>query len=82
MIEMFSFKELFTPKSDDLKSVEVVQLWYVRWTARYGRFSSDTKEVMEAFTSKDEAIGFANSLKAAFALVKNACDNSVSVSKN
>ena len=79
---MFSFKKLFTPKSDELKSVEVVQLWYVRWASRHGRFAGDTEEVMEAFTSKEDAVAFANSLKAAFALIKNTSENSIYLSKN
>lgn len=76
------FKNLFTPKSDELKCVKVVELWYVRWYARVGKYGSDTRLVMEAFTSKEEAEDFAASLKAAFKLIKHTSGADVWIEKN
>jgi hypothetical protein len=75
-------KNLLAPIDNKTKEVETVQLWYVRWTARHGEYSSSTKEVMEAFTSEAEAEGFKKSLKLAFDLVRQTCQTDVYISKN
>lgn len=77
-----SFKSIFAPKSNELKPVESVQLWYVRWTRRYGMFHNETEEVMEAFASSETANEFADSLRAAFTLIRHTSGTKVTVSKN
>lgn len=67
----FWFKTLTVPASNETKEIEAVQLWAVRWSRRYGSFHSDTEDVLEAFTSKDEAETFRNSLVAAFKLIRH-----------
>lgn len=69
-------------RSEQRTEVEEVELWYVRWTARYGAFSSDTREVTRAFPDKEEAKQFKSALEDAFKLVQNTSENTVYLSKN
>ena len=73
-------KEL--PVTNDTKEVDVVQLWHVRWRSRHGQFSSDTREELEGFPSLELANEFADSLKAAFKLLKHTSDTAITVEKN
>ncbi len=42
-----------------------VETWVVRWNQRYGEFFGDYNEAVQVFTSKEEAVEFANTLKKA-----------------
>jgi len=67
------FKKLTVPENSATKEVEAVQLWYVKWTkinSFQQAFLSGTK-VMEAFTSKEAADEFAESLKKANKLLRD-----------
>lgn len=75
-------KKLLRPKNNKTKETDSIQLWYVRWTSRYGNFFNETESVMEAFTSKEDAEEFAESLKQAFKLIQNTCDDKVTITKN
>ena len=80
-------KKLFTkkievPESNEVKEIEAVQLWYVRWWARHGEFAHNLKQVTEAFTSEEEAEEFAKSLRNAFKLLRHTSGDRVIVEKN
>ncbi len=58
-----------------------VDTWVVEWTRRYGRFSGDTERCYQAFTNKEEAEDFADSIRRAHKLIGNTSETYVSVSK-
>jgi hypothetical protein len=76
------WKKKDLPVTNETKEVDVVQLWYVRWQSRYSDYSFGVRQEMEAFTSAEAANEFAESLRAAFKLIKHTTGNSVSVVKN
>jgi hypothetical protein len=71
---MFTRKEKKLPTNETTDAQSCVQLWQVRWESRWGAFNSDISPEIEAFTSKEEAEQFADSLKDAFALLKHRGD--------
>lgn len=50
-----------------------VDTWVVEWTRRYGKYNGDTEQCFQAFTNKDEAEDFANSIRRAHKLIGNTC---------
>lgn len=48
-----------------------VDTWVVQWTARYGKFHDETEKRYQAFTSKQEALDFADSIRRAHKLIGN-----------
>jgi len=64
-------KPLEVPVSNEVKTIDAVQLWEVRWWSRFGRWYTDVTPVVEAFPTQEEAQAFADSLKLAFKLVRN-----------
>lgn len=58
-----------------------VDTWIVEWTRRYGAFSNQTEQCYQAFTSKDEAEDFADSIRRAHRLIGNTSGTHVSVTK-
>ena len=79
---IINFKWLEIPFTNKTKSIEVPQLWEVRWTSRHGSFNSDTQPEMEAFTSQEQADDFAKSLANAFKLIKHTSGNTITVRKS
>ncbi len=79
---MFWFKKIRTPVSNETKETTVIQLWMVKWSKRYGEFSGSTIPVVEAFTSKEAAEEFKESLVAAYALLKHTSGTRVELYKN
>jgi hypothetical protein len=75
------FKKLTTPKTNETKQTDAVQMWEVRWRSRHGEYSSDTRPELEAFTSEADAEAFAESLKAAYRLTRNTSGNRVELRK-
>lgn len=73
-------KDLLIPFSNQQKTIEVAQLWEVRWTSRKGVYHFDLRPEMEAFLSEREANDFAVSLRQAFALVRNTSKEEIGVS--
>ena len=55
--------------------------WIVEWTRRYGQYSGDTEQCFQAFTSKEEAEEFADSIRRAHKLIGNTSGNRVYVTK-
>jgi hypothetical protein len=67
------FKTTTVPLCNDTKQVQTVQLWEVRWDSRKrdGYMSHGaTQEEVEVFTSESDAIAFKESLKKAYALLR------------
>lgn len=65
------FKKLTVPVTNETHQIDAVQMWEVRWMSRHGKWHSDLRPEMEAFTSEEQAKQFALSLMAAFKLVRN-----------
>jgi glutamate dehydrogenase/leucine dehydrogenase len=77
-----AFKWLTVPWSNETKQIQVMQTWEVRWQSRNGEYSGNVKPEAEVFTSEEEAVEFANSLKKAFRLIRHTSGTSVSISKS
>lgn len=58
-----------------------VDTWIVEWTRRYGQFSNETTQCYQAFTNKEEAMEFADSIRRAHKLIGNTSGTYVSVKK-
>ena len=58
-----------------------VDTWIVEWTRRYGQFHGDTEKCYQAFTNKEEAEEFADSIRRAHKLIGNTSGTYVSVKK-
>lgn len=58
-----------------------VDTWIVEWTRRYGQYSGDTEQCYQAFTNKEEAEEFADSIRRAHKLIGNTSETYVSVKK-
>ena len=58
-----------------------VDTWIVEWTRRYGKYSGDTEQCYQAFTNKEEAEEFADSIRRAHKLIGNTSETYVSVKK-
>lgn len=56
-----------------------VDTWTVEWTSRYGKFSDSTTKRYQAFTNKDEAEDFADSIRRAHKLIGNSCSSETQV---
>jgi hypothetical protein len=78
---MWFKKKIEVPVSNETQIVESIQLWYVRWTSRYGNFSGETKKEIEAFPTESEANDFATALRNAFKLVRHTSDVEVIVER-
>ncbi|MFA7291885.1 MAG: hypothetical protein WC023_06510 [Rhodocyclaceae bacterium] len=68
------FKKLMAPATNEMREVDAVQLWEVRWRARTGMWHGDTHPVVECFTSEAQAQEFATAIENAFALLKHSGD--------
>lgn len=75
------FKKLTAPKTNETKQIDAVQMWEVRWRSRQGEYSGDTRPELEAFTSEEDAKAFAESLKAAFRLIRSTNGTRVELQK-
>jgi hypothetical protein len=79
---ILNYKWLTVPFTNRTRSVEVVRMWEVRWRSRHGRYSGDTRPELECFTSEAEAAKFAESLRAAFALIKHSSETTISIEQS
>ena len=78
-------------KKDDLEEINYALLrrrefkpnetWEVRWESRNGEYSSDVKPEIAAFTSKQEADGFANLLRESYKILRHTSGTQVSVKR-
>jgi hypothetical protein len=51
-------------------TVEAIETYEVRWTSRYGQYSTDVRPEMEIFPSKEGAQAFARAVENAFRIIK------------
>ena len=75
------FKKTAVPVSNETKEVETVQLWQVMWWSRDGEYSHSLNKEFEVFTSEEEAKNFADSLRAAFKLIRYTSGTEVKLTK-
>lgn len=79
---MLWLKKKEIPVSNETQFIDVVQTWEVRWTSETGKYPYNrTQPEMEVFLSKQQAEDFADSLRAAFKLVKHTSYDVVVVTK-
>ena len=63
------------------KEAKGSEVWMVYWYARFGDYSSDTRQVSKAFLMKEDAELFAKSLKDAHKLLQNTNNIGVCIEK-
>ena len=68
------WKKTEVPDSVATHEVDTIQLWSVDWMSRNGAYSSSTQKESEWFPNEQDALEFANGLKAAFKLLKHSGD--------
>ena len=68
-------------KKGERQLISGVDTWVVEWTRRYGDFSGQTEQCYQAFTNKEEAEDFADSIRRAHKLIGNTSGTYVSVNK-
>lgn len=80
---MFKFKtkKIEVPLDNETVEVDTVVLTFVSWYSRKGKYSDDTKVEVEAFPNESDATCFADSLRAAFKLLRHTSKTDVKVSK-
>jgi hypothetical protein len=78
----FFTKKLVVPETTETKQVDAVQLWTVTWWARVGKWDGEREKQYEAFTSQEAADEFAESLRAAFRLIRCKDRTDVDVNMN
>lgn len=64
------------------KQISALEVWHVRWTSRSGEYSQDTAQQVEAFLSIEQATEFADSLRAAFKLLRHTSGTGVTITKS
>ncbi len=65
------FKKLITLFGESkTKEIDAVELWFVKWYARYGEFSSNVTQVVEGFTTEEQAMEFKRTLETAQKVLK------------
>lgn len=74
-------KKLKVPATNEVKEIDAVQMWEVRWKSRYGQFNGDTRPELECFPSEIAANEFAEALRAAFKLIRHTSGDNVVVRK-
>lgn len=79
---MWWFKKLTVPASNEVKQIEVIQTWEVRWYSRYDTYAQSVRPEVEVFTSEDAANTFKDSLVAAFKLIRHTSGTWVEVKKS
>ncbi|MHC4574372.1 MAG: hypothetical protein ACYS76_09620 [Planctomycetota bacterium] len=66
----FKKKPIEIPESNETRTVEAVQLWRVEWLSIQSRWDTDGHREYAAFVSRNQAEEFAESLRAAFKLIR------------
>lgn len=69
-------KQIDVPASNEMKTIEVAQLWTVRWNSRHGEYSPDTRPEVESFINEGDAESFKQSLINANKILKNTNESS------
>ena len=68
--ELQDLYETYGPEAATKFDKNDIDLWYVRWNARYGNYSGDFKPAVKAFPNEDDAKKFAEILKGAAKLLQ------------
>ena len=68
--ELQNLYETYGPEAVTKFDKNDIDLWYVRWNARYGNYSGDFKPAVKAFPNEDDAKKFAEILKGAAKLLQ------------
>lgn len=63
------------------REVDGAEVWIVSWDARYGSYMDDLKRVAKAFLRHEDAVEFADSLKAAKDLLQYTEDIKIRIEK-
>lgn len=74
-------KPIQVPATNEVKTIDAVQVWTVRWLSRSGPYSGDLRQEVEAFTSEDEAKAFKEALENAYKLLKHTSGTTVTLTK-
>lgn len=77
---MISLKKLLIPSGS--KEIDAAKTWSVRWRSYKHDLDFDGTEYVEVFVTKQEADEFADSIKNAFAIIKQRSNTEVSVVAN
>lgn len=78
---MSMFKKIFF-RDKTMTSVDAFETWEVRWVSRHGGYSGDTSPELQVFTNENDANLFADSLRAAFRLIRHTSATNVVVKKS
>lgn len=76
-----NFRTIFTPKSNDIIAIQVLESWNVKWQSRLGKNSDNVQDECEFFLDEEVANAFAVSLRNAFNLLKFTYGTKVTVEK-
>ena len=74
-------KKLSVPQTNEVKTIDAVQLWTVRWESRYNEYSGGLRKEVEAFTSEQEAQDFKLALENAFKLLRHTSGTTVTLTR-
>lgn len=79
---MWFWKKTAVPVTNEVTQVQSLQMWSVRWKSQRGKYPyNKLRDEAEFFTSEELATYFANSLRAAFVLVRHDSYSHVEVCK-
>ena len=73
------FKKLFSITKNETEEIEGLVTWVVSWERRYGNYSHDVEKCYQAFTDREVALQFKQSLENAFKLIGTTCGNKVTI---
>lgn len=68
--ELQELYEVYGPSAADKVNEKDIDLWYVRWNARYGHYSAEFNPIVKAFPNEEDAKKFAEILKGAARLLQ------------
>lgn len=77
----FSLKKLLVPSTNEVKYLDALQLWEVRWKSYKDRWDTNGQPEMECFTEESLAKAFKIALEQANQLCRHKRDFHVSVTK-
>lgn len=75
------FKRKIRIPTGELQEIECIDTWIVSWWKRTGEYSTDWKKCYQAFANKEDAIKLRSELNAAFKLIGDSYNTTVSIEK-
>jgi len=73
------FKMFF--RDEQVRSVDTLETYEVRWQSRHGEYSNDTKPEIKVFVTEQDAHAFKKALDDAFKLINHTSGTTVTVKK-